>query len=53
MYLESKAGVPSLGFGGTQGRQLQMGDWIELARETKSWAETSIEYTLPDERSPN
>ncbi|KAG0648468.1 Urea amidolyase [Hyphodiscus hymeniophilus] len=47
LYLGSKAGTPSLGFGGTQGRQLQMGDWIELHRETKDWAETTDLFTLP------
>ncbi|TVY80340.1 putative urea carboxylase [Lachnellula suecica] len=47
LYLGSKAGTPSLGFGGTQGRQLQMGDWLELNRETAKWAENSTSLELP------
>jgi allophanate hydrolase subunit 2 len=53
MYLGSKAGTPSLGFGGTQGRQLQIGDWIELDRETKKWTEANKPYTLPEACIPN
>ncbi|KUJ11040.1 uncharacterized protein LY89DRAFT_625418 [Mollisia scopiformis] len=46
-YLGSKAGTPSLAFGGTQGRQLQMGDWIELDPKTKEWSKSAKPYTLP------
>ncbi len=46
-YLGSKAGTPSLLFGGTQGRQLHMGDWIDLDPQTKDWASEAKEYTLP------
>lgn len=48
LYLGSKSGTPSLAYGGIQGRQLQMGDWIELDPETYKWAaETNEVYTLP------
>lgn len=53
LYLGSKAGTPSLGFGGTQGRQLQMGDWIELDPSGKEWAVASRSYTLPQACIPN
>ncbi len=47
-YLGSKSATPSLLFGGTQGRQLQRGDWIELDPKTNEWAaETKEIYTLP------
>ncbi|TAQ89761.1 hypothetical protein B7494_g1936 [Chlorociboria aeruginascens] len=52
-YLGSKAGTPSLGFGGTQGRQLQMGDWIELSREIKNRTGTVKPFTLPEASIPN
>jgi urea carboxylase len=53
LYLGSKAGTPSLGFGGTQGRQLQMGDWIELDPSGNEWAVASRSYTLPQACIPN
>ncbi|KAI9745921.1 MAG: hypothetical protein M1818_000602 [Claussenomyces sp. TS43310] len=53
-YLGSKSGTPSLGFGGTQGRQLQMGDWIELDPDTKKWAaDVNAVYTLPPDSVPS
>src|ERR1700709_1012386 len=37
----------------SQGRQLQMGDWIELDRNMKDWADNSKQYTLPASCIPN
>ncbi|RFU25545.1 hypothetical protein B7463_g10792, partial [Scytalidium lignicola] len=54
LYLGSKSGTPSLVYGGTQGRQLQIGDWIELDPKTHQWAaETKEIYTLPSACIPN
>lgn len=36
-----------------QGRQLQMGDWIELDPESKTWAKSEKPYTLPKSSIPS
>lgn len=53
VYLGSKAGTPSLKYGGTQGRQLQTSDYITLSDETVKWAAEATEFTLPPECIPD
>lgn len=49
----SKATTPSLKYGGTQGRQVRAGDYLELSEESPKWAETMVPYTLPPELIPD
>jgi urea carboxylase len=52
-YLGSKSATPSLGLGGTQGRQLQRGDYLELDEKTYAWAAEVQEFTLPEISIPD
>ena len=53
IYLGSKSATPSLGFGGTQGRQIQMGDLLALSGDSEHWAESTEPYALPAEVLPD
>lgn len=53
LIFESKATTPSLKYGGTQGRQVRQGDYLELSKESPKWAEEAKPYTLPSESIPN
>jgi urea carboxylase len=49
----SKSATPSQKYGGTQGRQIRAGDYLELSEESPKWAKETVEYTLPSEQVPD
>jgi urea carboxylase len=49
----SKSATPSQKYGGTQGRQVRAGDYLELSEDSPSWAEEAMEYTLPPDLIPD
>ncbi|KAH6980643.1 allophanate hydrolase subunit 2-domain-containing protein [Ilyonectria sp. MPI-CAGE-AT-0026] len=52
-FLGSKSTAPELGFGGLQGRKLQLHDVLDLAPESDSWAASATPFSLPDEVIPD
>ncbi|KKY24949.1 putative urea carboxylase [Phaeomoniella chlamydospora] len=52
-YLGSKGATPSLAFGGTQGRQVQLGDLLALSEESEAWAAETETYSLPSDILPS
>ncbi|KAF2092497.1 urea carboxylase [Rhizodiscina lignyota] len=49
----SKATTPSLKYGGTQGRQVRAGDYLELSEQSPNWAEKFEAFSLPVELIPD
>jgi urea carboxylase len=49
----SKSATPSQKYGGTQGRQMRAGDYLELSESSPTWAKEAAEYTIPAELVPD
>ncbi|UKZ76817.1 hypothetical protein TrVFT333_004531 [Trichoderma virens FT-333] len=52
-FLGSKSTAPELGFGGVQGRKLQIHDIIALSPQSRSWAAEATPLSLPSNFIPN
>ena len=53
VVMGSKSTVPSLKFGGCQGRPLRQGDFLHLENATAEWATEAREYSLPTGMVPD
>ncbi|CAH0028307.1 unnamed protein product [Clonostachys rhizophaga] len=51
-FLGSKSTAPELGFGGIQGRKLQINDILSLSPDSKTWAAETTVTSLPSEAIP-
>lgn len=49
MFLGSKSTAPELGFGGVQGRKLQINDILALSQHSKTWAGEMAPLSVPRE----
>ncbi|KAF1810058.1 urea carboxylase [Eremomyces bilateralis CBS 781.70] len=52
LFCGSRSTTPSLKFGGTQGRTIRKGDFLQLTDLTSTWAAETHEYTLPSAMIP-
>ncbi|OQE27831.1 hypothetical protein PENSTE_c004G07845 [Penicillium steckii] len=52
-FLDSKSTAPELGFGGLQGRKLQINDIIALCPQSKGWAADAKPLSLPTNVIPD
>lgn len=52
VFLGSKSTAPELGFGGVQGRKLQMHDLLALSKASAALADAAMPFTLPANAIP-
>ncbi|KAL7930740.1 hypothetical protein V8C35DRAFT_324191 [Trichoderma chlorosporum] len=52
-FLGSKSTAPELGFGGVQGRKLQIHDILTLSPQSRSWASEATPLSLPPNLVPS
>ncbi|KAF4855884.1 putative urea carboxylase [Colletotrichum siamense] len=53
LFLGSKSTAPELGYGGLEGRKLQMHDVLDLAEQSTQWAATATSFSLPSNAVPS
>ncbi|KAF4920664.1 putative urea carboxylase [Colletotrichum viniferum] len=53
LFLGSKSTAPELGYGGLEGRTLQMHDVLDLAEQSTQWAAEATSFSLPSNAVPS